>query len=192
MLAQPIDIIHTSSYLGIFLLIFLLPVPQELVLPLAGFMVAQGQLNFVYAVLAGVLGSMMGSLPWYWAGRCLGEARLIQWTQRHRQWVKLSPADVQRAKQWFDQSGKKAVLLSQFIPIIRTLIAVPAGFNKMNFGSFLLCLVLSAIAAQGTLVSAGYVLGEQYRLINQYTSVLRLGVIVLVVSAIVWLVRRQR
>ncbi len=191
MLAQPTDLVDSLGYLGIFLLIFLFPVPQELILPLAGFIVAQGKLNLVGVVLSGVMASTAGSMPWYWAGRYLGEERLIAWAKRHK-WIKLSTTDIQRATQWFDQSGSKAVLLSQFIPIIRTLIAVPAGISRMNFGLFLLCLVSSTSTWQGLLTYSGYFLGSQYWIINQYSNGFRIGVMIAIGIAMIWLIKRNR
>ncbi len=191
MLAQPTDLVDSLGYLGIFLLIFVFPVPQALVLPLAGFVAAQGKLNVVLVVLSGVMGSTLGSLPWYWAGRYLGEERLIKWTSQHR-WIKLSTRDVQQAKKRFEHSRHQAVLLSQFIPIVRTLIALPAGISRMNLGLFLLCLVCSAIVWQGSLAAAGYLLGNQYRVVNQYGSLLRSGVFILIAIAVVGLIRRKR
>ncbi|GAP99527.1 DedA family protein [Leptolyngbya sp. NIES-2104] len=179
------------SYLGIFLLIFLLPAPQEIVLPLAGFLAAQGKLNFIGAVAAGVVGSTVGALPWYWAGRYFGEARLLRWAERDRRWIKLSIRDVRKAQKWFDASGSRAILLSQFIPIVRTLIAVPAGISRMNLGLFLLCLIVSAIIWQGLLAYAGYLLGGQYGQVNQYANSIRVGVLVLIGFAIVWFVKRR-
>lgn len=191
MLAQPIDIVHSLGYLGIFLLIFVFPVPQELVLPLSGFIVAQGKLSFLGIVASGVLGSTIGSLPWYWAGRYFGEERLIAWASQRR-WIKLSTRELQQSKEWFNQAGYKAVLLSQFIPIVRTLIALPAGISRMNLGLFLLCLICSAIVWQGLLAYAGYLLGSQYKLIHQYTSLVRIGVLGLIAVGVVWVVRRKR
>ena len=75
---------------------------------------------------------------------------------------------MQKAKNWFDKYGSKAVLFSQLIPGFRTLIALPAGISKMNSVLFLLYLTISAIAGQGMLASAGYLLGNHYRLVNQY------------------------
>jgi membrane protein DedA with SNARE-associated domain len=191
MLAHPTDIVNSFGYLGIFLLIFVFPVPQELVLPLAGFISAQGKLNVVFVVLSGVAGSTLGSLPWYWAGQYLGEERLMAWAEQSR-WIKLSTHDVQHSKKWFDRAGRKAVLLSQFIPIIRTLIAVPAGVSRMNLGLFLLCLISSAIVWQGSLACAGYLLGSQYHVINHYGSLLRSSVVVLIAFAVLWYIRRKR
>ena len=191
MLTQPADIISSLGYLGIFLSLLLLPIPQEVVLPLAGFMAAQGKLSLTYAVMSGVMGSAIGALPWYWAGRYMGEARLVSWAQRRR-WIKLSAADLQTAKAWFNQHGHQAILLSQLIPGMRSLVVLPAGFSKMNLGLFLIYLVFSASLCQGLLAYAGYSLGSHYEQVNQWaTPFSSIGVITLIV-AIVWVVRRNR
>lgn len=190
MLTQPTDIVSSLGYLGIFLSLLLFPIPQEIVLPLAGFMAAQGKLNLAYAVMFGVMGSVIGSLPWYWAGRYIGEARLVAWAQRQR-WIKLSAADIQTAKAWFNKHGHKAIFLSQLIPGMRSLIVLPAGISKMNLGLFLVYLVSSASLCQGVLAYAGYSLGSHYEQVNQWVNPFsRIGVIVLI-AVIVWFVRRK-
>jgi membrane protein DedA with SNARE-associated domain len=75
MLAQPTDLVVSLGYLGIFLLVLLFPVPQELVLPMAGFIAAQGKLSLIGVVTAGVVGRTVAAIPWYWAGRYVGEYR---------------------------------------------------------------------------------------------------------------------
>ena len=191
MLTQPSDIISSLEYLGIFLSLLLLPIPQEIVLPLAGFMAAQGKLDLVYAVASGVMGSAIGALPLYWAGRYIGEARLVSWAERKR-WIKLSATDIQTAKAWFSQHGPKAILLSQLIPGMRSLIVLPAGISKMNLGLFLAYLVFSASLCQGLLAYAGYSLGSHYGQVSQWANPFsRIGVIVLIVM-VVWWVRRKR
>lgn len=192
MLAQPTDLVNSLGYLGIFLSIFLLPVPQEVVLPLAGFMAAQGKLSLVYIVMAGVMGSTAGSLPWYYAGRYISQERLKAWTKRHGRWLKLSANNVLKAKSWFDKYGGKAVLFSQSIPGVRTFVALPAGISRMSLVLFLSYMVFSAIVWQGLLASAGYLLGSHYGLVNQYISPSSQIVILVMVAVVsVWLVRHK-
>ena len=191
MLTHPTDLVNALGYLGIFLLIFVFPFPQELVLPLAGFVVSQGRLNLMGVVLSGVMGSAFGAVPWYWAGRYFGEERLSAIVQQHT-WIKFSPQDVRRAKQWFDRSGTQAVMLSQFIPLIRMLISLPAGMSRMNFGLFMLCLVLGAGVWQGLLAYAGYLLGSQYWRVNQYGSWYRIGIVVCLAIVVIGLIRRKK
>jgi membrane protein DedA with SNARE-associated domain len=160
-------------------------------LPFAGFLAARGQLNLAGAIGSGVMGSTLASLPWYLAGRYLGEERLIAWAGRHK-WIGLSTNDLQRAKQWFKESGSKAILFSQCFPIVRTLIAIPAGISRMNLGLFLLSLVASGIVWQGALASAGYFLGSRYLLVRRHTSFLRFGALLLFAIAIIWYIRHRR
>lgn len=189
-LAQPNELVSSLGYLGIFISIFVLPFPPEIILPLAGFMAAQGKLNLIYVVISGVMGSAAGALPWYYAGRYIGEKRLKAWTQKHARWIKLSGKDVRKAKRWIDKSGNKAILLSQSIPGVRTLIALPAGMSGMNLGLFLLQLALSAIVWQGLLASAGYLLGSQYGQVHQYlNSFSHFVILVMVTPLIFWLLR---
>ena len=190
---QPTDIVDSLGYLGIFLSIFILPIPQEVVLPLAGFMAAQGKLSFVYVVISGVVGSIARALPWYYAGKYIGEERLKAWAEQHGRWLKLSASDVKKAKSWFDNYGGKAVLLSQAIPGVRPFIALSAGISKMNLVLFLYYTVCSAAVLQGLLAYAGYELGSHYGLVNQYLNPIphQLIAFILVVVVIVWLVRRK-
>ncbi|SRR5579883_1217429 len=194
MLAEPSNIVTSLGYLGIFLLIFVFPVPQELILPLAGFMSAQGKFSLPYVVIAGVMGSTIGSLPWYYAGRYVGEARLQAWVKHRARWIKLSADDLHHAAKWFNRYGRRVILLSQFIPGMRTLIALPAGVNRMNLGLFLLYLILSAVLWQGALACTGYFLGAHYGLINQYLgpSSRLLVLVSLLVFVGCWLIKRSR
>jgi membrane protein DedA with SNARE-associated domain len=191
MMLSSTEIVGSLGYLGIFLLILVSPVPPEIVLPFAGFLAARGQLNLAGAIGSGVMGSTIASLPWYLAARYLGEERLTAWVARQK-WIDLSTNELQRANRWFRRSGNKAVLLSQCFPIVRTLIAIPAGMSRMNLGLFLFCLVASASVWMGSLAGAGYLLGSQYLLVRRHTSFLRFGAIVLLVVAIFWFVRHRR
>jgi membrane protein DedA with SNARE-associated domain len=191
MMLPSTEIVSSLGYLGIFLLILLFPVPPEIVLPFAGFLSAQGRLNLAGIVISGVMGSTIASLPWYLAGRYLGEERLTAWVARHK-WIDLSINELQRANRWFRRSGNQAVLLSQCFPIVRTLIAIPAGISRMNLGLFLLYLVASGIVWQGALAGAGYLLGSRYQLVRQHTSFLRFGAILLLAIAIIWYVGHRR
>lgn len=100
-------------------------------MPLAGFTTTQSQLSFVWVVVAGTIGSMLGALPWYYIGRRTGERRLRRWIDRHGRWLTLSGEDIDKSKRWFDQYGGPIVLFGRFVPGIRTFISVPAGLEEM-------------------------------------------------------------
>jgi membrane protein DedA with SNARE-associated domain len=136
-----INTIQSTGYFGIVFLMFLEnvfpPIPSEVIMPLAGFLVAEGKQNFAGVVIAGIVGSVLGALPLYYAGYLLGEERLKAFADKHGRWLTISRDDLERAKNWFDQHGKLAVLICRLVPGIRSLISIPAGIAKMNMAAFL-------------------------------------------------------
>lgn len=197
-MAEWITQIMTSlGYLGIGLLMFLEnlfpPIPSELIMPLAGFTVARGQMSFVPAVAAGVIGTMLGALPWYYIGVYLGEDRLKRWLDRYGKWLGISSSDIDKAQRWFYRHGTKAVFFGRLVPGVRTLISLPAGFSRMRFGSFLIYSTLGTLGWTLLLTGAGYLLGDNYELVDEYlapVSKIVLGLIA--VAFIVWLVRHRQ
>lgn len=133
-------LIEQGGYFGILALMFLEnlfpPIPSEVIMPLAGFLAARGELNLFGVVVAGTLGSFLGALPWYYAGARLGEERMRRLAARHGRWLTLSGDDVLEAGVWFRAHGRKAVFFGRLVPAIRTLISVPAGIAQMPFASF--------------------------------------------------------
>ncbi len=187
---------NSLGYLGIGLLMFLEnifpPIPSELIMPLAGFTVAQGKLNFGMVILAGVLGTVLGALPWYYAGKILGEQRLKSWADRYGRWLTISSKDIDRADRWFDKHADKAVFFCRLVPGIRTLISLPAGISGMHLVPFLLYSTLGTLLWVSLLTYAGYVLGDNYELVEKYLApVSKIVLITLVIGFIIWLVRRN-
>ena len=180
------QIVSEYGYPGIVLLMLgeniFPPLPSELIMPLAGFVAAQGELNPVLVVLAGTLGSVLGALPWYYAGRRLGEERICALAARHGRWLTLDDKDVGKAIRWFERHGRMAVLLGRLIPTVRTLISVPAGMARMPLAPFLLYSSLGSLLWTAALAAAGYLLEANYRLVGDYldrASKIILGLIVL-------------
>jgi membrane protein DedA with SNARE-associated domain len=160
------------GYVGIALLMFLEnlfpPIPSELIMPLAGFTVAKGDMNFLFAVIAGVVGTILGAFPWYYAGRILDEPRLEQLADRYGKWITISSTDIKKANKWFDRHGVKAVFLGRLVPGVRTLISLPAGINNMPLIPFILYSTLGTTLWVLLLTTAGYKLGENYDLVDEY------------------------
>jgi membrane protein DedA with SNARE-associated domain len=167
-----VNIMNTLGYGGIALLMFLEnlfpPIPSELIMPLAGFTVAQGNLDFTLAVIAGVVGTMVGALPWYYLGRLVGEDRLRRLANRYGRWLALSGDDIDKANGWFSRHGGLAVLLCRLVPGVRTLISLPAGINAMPLLPFLVYSTIGTTAWIIILTSLGYFLGEHYDRVDQY------------------------
>jgi membrane protein DedA with SNARE-associated domain len=185
------------GYLGIGFLMFMEnlfpPIPSELIMPLAGFTVSKGELNFQYAVLAGVIGTILGTLVWYYAGVLVGEKRLRELADRYGKWLGVSGNDIDRANQWFYRHGAIAVLLCRLIPGIRTVISLPAGISRMRLAPFLFYSTVGTTIWIFALTYAGYLLGDHYNLVEEYlgpVSKIALGIIV--VGFIAWVVWRNR
>lgn len=188
---------NALGYLGIGLLMFLEnlfpPIPSELIMPLAGFTVAQGKMNFQYAVLAGVVGTVLGTLIWYYAGILVGEERLRSLADRHGKWLGLSGDDIDKANRWFYRHGTKTVLLCRLVPGIRTIISLPAGISRMRLVPFLVYSTIGTTLWTTLLTYAGYMLGEHYDLVDEYLApVSKIVLGGLVVAGVVWVVRRRR
>jgi alkaline phosphatase len=154
------------GYLGIFAAMVLEnvipPIPSEVIMPLAGFYVGQGQLNVVGVVLAGLLGTVVGALPWYAIGRLVNEQRLKQWVERHGRWVGITVQELDQSRSWFQRHGAAVVFWGRLIPAIRTLISVPAGVELMPFGSFLFWTTAGSLIWNLVLTAAGWTLGSHW------------------------------
>lgn len=166
------EIIHSTGHAGIVMLMFVEnvfpPIPSELIMPLAGYMVTQGRLSFLGIVVAGTFGSVLGALPLYYLGKAIGEERLKKLADRHGRWLTVSRRDIERAKRWFDKHGGVAVFICRLIPGIRSLISIPAGINRMNLASFLLYTAMGASLWTALLAYAGYLLGRNFSDLAEY------------------------
>lgn len=175
MFAFIVKFVKQTGYAGVLLLMFgeniFPPLPSELIMPLAGFNAARGSLSLIGVLAAGVAGSLLGALFWYYVGRLVGGERLKRWTARHGRWLTLSPGDIEQASGWFERHGAKAVLFGRLIPAVRTLISVPAGVARMPLGPFLLFSMLGTTVWTALLAGAGYLLQSQYRQVSAYVGI---------------------
>lgn len=192
-----INIITSLGYRGIGLLMFaenlFPPIPSELIMPLAGFTVAQGKMNFALAVLAGVMGTIFGALPWYYVGKIVGEQRIKRLADKYGKWITVSSKDIDKAKGWFERYGNNAVLFGRIVPGVRTLISLPAGINEMPLMPFLIYSTIGTTLWVLFLTGAGYLLGNNYKLVDVYLAPVSKGVLVLILVAFaVWIFRKKQ
>jgi membrane protein DedA with SNARE-associated domain/uncharacterized membrane protein YkvA (DUF1232 family) len=184
------DMVSAGGYPGIVLMMLaenvFPPIPSELIMPLAGFVAAQGQLNPVLVVLAGTLGSVLGALPWYFAGLWLGEERVCAFAARHGRWLTLSEKEIGQAMRWFERHGRIAVLIGRLVPTVRTLISLPAGMARMKLLPFLLYSSIGTLAWTGALTAAGFLLESEYRRVGGYVDQVSKIIIGLIVLLYVW------
>jgi len=195
LIGQAVEANQWMGYGAIFAAMFLEnlfpPIPSELIMPLGGFYVQQGQLQFLPVVLAGLLGTLLGALPWYGIGRVINEKRLEVWLSRHGRWIGISPAELARSRRWFNRYGTALVFWGRLVPGIRTLISVPAGIELMPFGPFLIWTTAGSLIWTLLLTLAGLGLGESYSnvelWIDPVSKVVKVGLVMAVLFALVWL-----
>ncbi len=187
---------QSMSYLGIGLLMFLEnlfpPIPSELIMPLAGFTASKGDMDLTLAIAAGTIGTILGALPWYYAGKLLSEERLKHLADKYGKWITVSGADIDKANRWFNRHGNKAVFLCRLVPGVRTLISLPAGINNMPLIPFLAYSTGGTIVWVSFLTLAGYKLAENYERVEQYLApVSKIVAVTIVIGFILWIVKKN-
>jgi membrane protein DedA with SNARE-associated domain len=163
-----------GGYFGVFALMLVEnvfpPIPSELVMPLAGYLAAQGKLSLVGVIAAGTLGSVAGALLWYWVGRRIGLDRLRRFARNHGHWLTMDEAEVDRASGWFDRYGWWAVFVGRMVPAVRTLISVPAGIAAMQLVPFLAVTTAGSALWVTFLTLAGYLLEGQFERVEGWLN----------------------
>jgi membrane protein DedA with SNARE-associated domain len=185
-----ISTITQWGYVGIFLLMVaenvFPPIPSELIMPFAGFVAANGDLNPIGVLLAGVLGSLAGTLVWYIAARLLGIERFRLLCNRFGRFATISEDDIDKAVHWFDRHGQWAVLFGRLVPAVRTLISVPAGLAAMPVWKFLIVSAIGTTIWTAILTGAGYLLHEQYDLVEGWVDPVSTAVVAVAIVIYIW------
>jgi membrane protein DedA with SNARE-associated domain len=189
-----IDVIDALSYLGVALLVALEnvfpPIPSEIVLPFAGVVARRGGATLPGMIVAATVGSVAGALVLYSIAAAIGPERLRAFIVRYGKWFRLTIDDIERAERWFDRRAVVAVLLGRCVPLIRSLVSIPAGFRRMPIATFLLYTVVGSLIWNTGLISAGYILGEEdrWRTIEDVMGYVQYVVVLGILGAIGWYV----
>nr|WP_230977320.1 DedA family protein [Georgenia yuyongxinii] len=161
------------------------PLPSEVILPLAGFTASRGSLGLVEVILWCTAGSVVGAWVLYGIGALLGRER----TRAIMNWLPLVKIeDVDKTEAWFHRHGKGTVFLGRMIPIFRSLISIPAGITRMPLLLFTALTLAGSLVWNTVLIVAGYALGENWHIVDQYVGVFSRVVIVAVLLALAWFV----
>ncbi len=184
-------IIASTGYLGVFILMVLesmvAPVPSELVMPFAGFLVADGKLNLWLVIVISSLASITGSLISYFVAY-FGEKELIH---RFGRFVFLDKEELDWTERWFRKHGSITILISRFIPVIRHLISIPAGLARMDLRHFILFTAVGATAWNAFLLWVGIQLRERWELVHRYSKQLDVLIVILIVVAVAYYAYRH-
>lgn len=160
------DIMSQYGYIGIFLLIMLEnifpPIPSEVILTFGGYMTTQSEMTTMGVILVSTAGSVVGAVILYGVGLLMDVSRLEKIVDRWGRVLRLTRKDIYKADSWFDKYGIWTVLFCRLIPLIRSLISIPAGMSNMKFGLFLLFTTLGTLIWNTILVSVGAAVGDNW------------------------------
>jgi membrane protein DedA with SNARE-associated domain len=161
-----LDVIGALGYLGLALLLvaenLFPPIPSEVVLPLAGFLVGRGDLSLWGAIFAATFGSVAGALVLYALGRW-GGRRLVL---RYGQWLRVDEKALGRAEGWFWHYGDWVVLFARLVPVARSIVSIPAGTMEMPVLRFVVLTTLGSAVWNSVLIGAGVVLGANWHAVS--------------------------
>lgn len=184
-----IELMQRLGYPGIFLIIILEnlfpPIPSEAILPFAGFLTTNGALSLPGVVGAATLGAIIGTLPFYYLGRLFGRERVYQLVRRFGRYLRVTEDDLRLAENWFTRYGPWTVFFGRLVPIVRSLISIPAGLANMNLVTFLAYTTIGTLAWNLVLVGVGAWLGAAWPLVSEWVAyyqdvIIALGVVVVV------------
>jgi membrane protein DedA with SNARE-associated domain len=182
------DVIESLGYLGVALLVVLEnvfpPIPSEIVLPFAGFVAQRGDASVAVMILVATLGSVVGAWILYGIAAIIGPVRLRQFVIRFGRWFGVKEADLDRAEKWFDERAVAAVLIGRCVPLIRSLVSIPAGFRRMNVVSFTVYTAIGSFVWNLGLIGAGAILGDQWEVVEGYLGVLQWIVVAIIIAVV--------
>lgn len=190
------DVLGTAGPLGLFFLLLIEnlfpPIPSELVLPLAGFLVGKGEMGAVQALLAATAGSLLGAYILYFLGRWGGRSLVL----RFGRGLRVTPKDLDRADRWFDKSGGSVVFFARMVPGARSVVSIPAGMLKMPLAKFTVLSAAGSAIWNTLLIGAGWLLGENWSritdIVGPVSNVLLIVMAVLVCGALAWWLYARR
>mgnify|MGYP001444950090 CR=1 FL=1 len=195
-----IDIMNDLGYFGVMLLIALEnvfpPIPSEIILTFGGFMTTTTNLTVIGVILAATAGSVVGAIILYVIGLQLNVTRLEMIIDRWGHLLRITKEDIHRADAWFDKYGPWTVFFCRFVPIIRSLISIPAGMSHMNAGLFLLLTTIGTFIWNTVLVYLGARLGESWEVIvhymDMYSYVIYGVIFILVIFVLYKFIKRRK
>src|SRR5579862_5508577 len=172
------------GYVGVLVLMAIescnIPIPSEVILPLAGFLVGQHTFSFWPAVLAGAVGGTLGSAVSYWIGALGGRPLML----KYGRYVLISASDAARADKFFERYGDATAFFSRLLPVIRTFISLPAGITRMNFAKFLAYTFAGSFIWSTVLVYAGELLGRNWIEVREVLQRFDYAVVAIVLLAV--------
>jgi len=186
-----IGLLETTGYFGIFFLMVLesalMPVPSEIVMPFAGFLVYYDGFSIYLVVVAGTVGNLVGSLIAYYIGIKYGR----EFIARYGKYILMSVEHVELAERLFNDYGEIIIFASRMMPVVRTVISLPAGVGRMDLKKFIIYTTIGSIPWNFALTYAGYLLGEEWFIIFEVFRKLDIVVVIALVIVLFWLIKKK-
>jgi membrane protein DedA with SNARE-associated domain len=184
------SLITHQGYAGVFLAMlienFLQFIPSEAIMPLAGFFVSEGKLQMVPTIAAGTLGTILGTFPWYLIGRTVNEEKIEHHVERHGAWLGITSAKLRKSRKWFNRHGHQIVFWGRLVPILRTLVSIPAGIELMPVRAFLIWTALGSLLWNIFLTVTGYYLGRNWTALHPFLRPLTILVVCGLLGLALW------
>jgi membrane protein DedA with SNARE-associated domain len=193
------EMMNEFGYIGIFLLITLEnvfpPIPSEVILTFGGFMTTQAGLSLWGVIFVSTLGSLFGAAILYRIGAFLDVRRLETLIGKYGRWLRLTNEDIQKANAWFQKYGIWTVFFCRFIPLIRSLISIPAGSTRMHFGTFIALTAIGSFIWNAVLIYVGAAVGASWETIvdymDVYSNIAYAGLALAAALAVYWFLKNR-
>jgi membrane protein DedA with SNARE-associated domain len=189
------DVIDRLGYVGVAMLVALEnlfpPIPSEIVLPFAGFVARDGRATLIGMIVAATIGSVVGAWILYGIAAAVGPDRFHRFVVHHGRWFRLTSTDITKAERWFDRNAVVGVLLGRCVPLVRSLVSIPAGFRRMRFATFTLYTAIGSLIWNTALIGAGYLLRDNWHDVEPILEWVQYLVITAILGAIGWFVWRR-
>ena len=190
-----IEIMNNYGYIGICLLILLEnvfpPIPSEVILTFGGFMTVNSNLSILGVIIASTIGSVLGAIILYYLGKILNKERLIKIVKsKYGKLLRVKPKDIESADEWFDTKGNKTVFFCRFIPIVRSLISIPAGMSEMPIFKFFIYTLFGSLIWNTALVLVGAFAGNKRDLIVSIINEMSHIILILIVIVVIIFIYR--
>jgi len=193
------SVIEKIGYLGVALLVGLenvIPIiPSEIVQPYAGFVAQRDNKSVVLMIIVATIGSVLGSLVMYGIAAWIGPVRLRVFIVRYGKFVGVSEHELTRAEEWFDRNAVVSVLIGRCVPLIRSVVSIPAGFRKMKLIPYIICTFIGSLLWNIFLIGAGAMLGDNWESVTKYMSAIQyivVAAIIIVVGRFIWTHLKRR
>ena len=190
-----IHLIQSTGYLGIFILMTLesalIPIPSEITMPFAGFLVSQGKLNFWLVVLAGAFGNLIGSLIAYGIGFYLEEHAIVKLVKKYGKFLLITEHEYERSLRWLRKYGESVAFFSRVLPAVRTFVSLPSGLSEMNIWKFSFYTFIGSLLWSIALTYVGVRFGDKWDKLEPYFRQFQIALGGVFVIGLLWYINHK-